>query len=86
MLSIVDQGQTWEMGGKGGGGGGGGDGGGGGVPEEAGVQFLQLCDTLVFSSPGLLHVFNLAFCLRLLSHPCFTCVKYHCLDVCNEQW
>ena len=37
-----------------------------GDPEEAGVQFQHLCDTLV-ASPGLLYVFSLGFCLRLLA-------------------
>ena len=48
-----------------------GGGGGGGGPEEAGVEFRHLCDTLV-ASPGLLDVFSLAFCLTLLTHPCLT--------------
>ena len=48
-----------------------GKGGGGGGPEEAGVEFWHLCDTLV-ASPSLLEVFSLAFCLTLLTHPCLT--------------
>ena len=48
-----------------GGGGGGGRGGwSGGCPEEAGVEFRHLYDTLV-ASPGLLEVFSLFCCCFL---------------------